>query len=327
MKDISMLDDVDRGLIHALHIDGRAPFSKIAAVLDVSTQTVTRRYQRLRATAGLRVVGLADPSHAAHTQWLVRLTTTTASGQNLANSLARRPDTSWVKLTSGGTEILLVVNIPRGEASRSILLRDLPRAAGITAVSAHYVLHTYLGGPTAWRGHVTALTEQQRKQLEPNRSGPTPRRGLADSDAPLLNTLQQDGRATLAHLATATGWSQATVTRRLTELQAAQAIFFDVELDDARFGATTQALLWMSVAPSQLDRVATALAEHEELAFVAATTGPKNLVAQAMCSDPEALHHYLTRRLGAFEAIHTLETTPVLVTVKAVSHQEPGRRR
>lgn len=121
-----MLDDVDRGLIHALHIDGRAPFSKIAAVLDVSTQTVTRRYQRLRATAGLRVVGLADPRRAAHTQWLVRLTTTTASSQNLANSLARRPDTSWVKLTSGGTEILLVVTIPRGDASRSILLRDLP---------------------------------------------------------------------------------------------------------------------------------------------------------------------------------------------------------
>ncbi|MEV5838430.1 AsnC family transcriptional regulator [Nocardia sp. NPDC052112] len=323
-----MLDDVDRGLIHALHIDGRAPFSKIATVLGVSTQTITRRYQRLRATAGLCVVGLTDPGHAGHTQWLVRLTTTTASGRNLANSLARRPDTSWVKLTSGGTEILLVVNIPRASAaSRSLLLRDLPRAAGITGVSAHYVLHTYLGGPTAWRGHITALREQQRKQLEPNRSGPTPRRGLADSDAALLNALQQDGRATSAQLATATGWSQATVSRRLAELRAAQAIFFDVELDDARFGATTQALLWMSVAPSQLDRVATALAEHEELAFVAATTGPTNLVAQAMCTDPEALHHYLTHRLGAFEDIRTLETAPVLATVKAVARQEPGRRR
>ncbi|WP_433758840.1 Lrp/AsnC family transcriptional regulator [Nocardia sp. CA-135398] len=322
-----MLDNVDRGLIHALHIDGRAPFSKIAAVLNVSTQTVTRRYQRLRAAAGLRVVGLPDPSHAGHDQWLVRLTSTTASGQNLANSLARRPDTSWVKLTSGGTEILLVVSIPRGDAARSILLRDLPRAAGITAVSAHYVLHTYLGGPTAWRGHISALNEQQRKRLEPSRTGPAPRRGLAETDAALLSALQHDGRATLTQLATTTGWSEATVTRRLAELQAAQAIFFDVELDAAHFGATTQALLWMSVAPSQLDRVATALAEHEELAFVAATTGPTNLVAQALCSDPEALHGYLTQRLGAFDAIHNLETTPVLATVKAVSLQEPGRRR
>ncbi len=36
-------DDLDRGLIHALHIDGRAPFSRIAAVLGVSAQTVARR--------------------------------------------------------------------------------------------------------------------------------------------------------------------------------------------------------------------------------------------------------------------------------------------
>ena len=40
-----MLDDLDRALIHALHIDGRAPFSQIAAALDVSPQTVARRYR------------------------------------------------------------------------------------------------------------------------------------------------------------------------------------------------------------------------------------------------------------------------------------------
>jgi DNA-binding Lrp family transcriptional regulator len=43
-----MLDDIDRGLIHALHLDARAPFSRVGSVLDVSTQTVARRYQRAR---------------------------------------------------------------------------------------------------------------------------------------------------------------------------------------------------------------------------------------------------------------------------------------
>ncbi|WP_406280269.1 Lrp/AsnC family transcriptional regulator [Nocardia sp. NBC_00881] len=210
------------------------------------------------------------------------------------------------------------MNIPRGaEVSRSSLLQNIPRTAGITAVSAHYILHTYLGGPTAWRGHVAALTDHQRRLLEPNPSGPARPRAPANSDAALLAALQHDGRATLSHLATATGWSQATVTRRLADLRAARAIFFDVEVDDALLGATAQALLWMSVAPSHLDRVATTLSEHNELAFVAATTGPTNLVTQAMCPDPEALHHYLTRRLGALEGIHTVETTPVLATVKA----------
>jgi DNA-binding Lrp family transcriptional regulator len=75
----------------------------------------------------------------------------------------------------------------------------------------------------------------------------------------------------------------------------------------------------MSVPPGQLAEVATILAGHGELAFVAATTGPTNLVAHALCPDPAALHRYLTERLGSLAAIRTLETAPVLRTVKSAS--------
>ncbi|WP_030415944.1 Lrp/AsnC family transcriptional regulator [Streptomyces sp. NRRL S-1448] len=325
------LDEIDRGLIHALHIDGRAPFSRIAEVLGVSTQTVARRYRRLSAEAGLRVVGLADPHRAGRAQWLVRLTATPHSAQDLARALARRSDTSWVKLASGGTEIIAVVHTPTGGADgRSLLLHDIPRTAGITAVSAHYLLHTYLGGPTAWRGRANVLDPRQRRQLAPPARenaapSPSPSPSLSpatgatptDDDRALLSALQRDGRAGQAELAAATGWSPATVARRLAALRASGALFFDVECDDTLFGATTQALLWMTVAPARLEQVATALARHEELAFVAATTGRTNVVAHALCPDPAALHHYLTHRLGGQRAIHALETAPVLRTVKA----------
>lgn len=318
MKGMTTLDDVDRGLIHALHIDGRAPFSQIGAVLGVSTQTVARRYRRLRTEAGLRVVGLPDTSGIGKAQWLVRLTTTPAAAQNLANSLARRSDTSWVKLMSGGTEILLIVDVPLGaRTSRSLLLHDIPRTAGITGVSAHLVLHTYHGGPGVWHGHVNALNTAQQQQLRIATDASPQRRALSPAETALLGALSRDGRSGLVELAAATGWSPATVTRRLTELRATGALFFDVEFDDALFGATTRALLWMSIAPAHLDEVATTLAGHEELAFVVATTGSANLVAQAMCQDPAALHRYLTARLGALDAIRTLETAPVLATVKA----------
>ncbi|MEU5210343.1 AsnC family transcriptional regulator [Streptomyces sp. NPDC020742] len=324
------LDDVDRGLVHALHLDGRAPFSRIAAVLGVSTQTVARRYRRLRARAGLRVVGLADPHCAGLVQWLVRLTAAPHGAQDLARALARRSDTSWVKLASGGTEILAVVHAPAdGADGHALLLHDIPRTAGITAVSAHALLHTYLGGPTAWRGRAGILDEGQRRQLAPHGD----RRGgdrllgagpvLTAADGALLAALQRDGRTGQAELAAATGWSPATVARRLTALRDAGALFFDVEVDDALFGATTQAMLWMAVAPARLDRVATALAGHAELAFVAATTGRTNVVAQALCPDPAALHRYLTGRLGGQAAIHTLETAPVLRTVKGAGPIAP----
>jgi DNA-binding Lrp family transcriptional regulator len=290
-----MLDDLDRGLVHALHLDGRAPFNRIAAVLGVSTQTVARRYRRLRAEAALRVVGLPDPRRTGRAQWLARLTASPSTAQDIAHALARRPDTSWVKLASGGTEIVAVVHTPSGTTvAHPLLLRDIPRTASITAVSAHYVLHTYLGGPTAWAGRAAALDADRQRRLAP--PVPTDAAPPEGTEA-LLEPLSHDGRATIADLAAATGWSPATVTRRLADLRASGTVFFDVEFDDTLYGATTQALLWMSVIPARLDRVAKTLAEHAELAFVAATTGPTNLVAHALCPDPAALH--TTSRTGS----------------------------
>ncbi|MEV5873118.1 AsnC family transcriptional regulator [Streptomyces sp. NPDC052101] len=334
-----MLDELDRALVHALHLDGRAPFSRIAEVLGVSAQTVARRYRRLRTEAGLRVVGLADPHRAGRTQWLVRLTATARSAQDIAGALVRRPDTSWVKLTSGGTEITAVIHAPAEDSSPgSLLLHDVPRTGGITAVSAHCLLHTYLGGPANWRRSAQALDEEQRQALayrgpvaatghgqpaEPPRpecdDGTEGVRQPGPGDAELLASLERDGRAGQGELARATGWSPTTVARRLAELRAAGALFFDVEVDAARFGVRTRALLWLSVRPADLEKVGLALAGHDELAFVAATTGRTNLVAQALCRDPADLHRYLTRRLGALGEIDALETSPVLRTLKAAS--------
>ncbi|MFD4786127.1 Lrp/AsnC family transcriptional regulator [Streptomyces sp. NPDC058459] len=321
-----MLDDLDRALIHALHIDGRAPFSKIAAALDVSPQTVARRYRRLRTEASLRVVGLPDPHQAGQTQWLVRLTAAPSSAQDLAYALVRRQDTSWVKLTSGGTEIVAIIHTATDAGAgtgNSLLLRDIPRTTHITAVSAHCILHTYLGGSTNWRRSADTLDEKQQRLLREHVAAdasyvPVPRQ-LGDNESDLLVALQKDGRATHAELAQATGWSPVTVARRLADLRAGGAIFFDVEVDTGHFGVNTRALLWMSVSPARLETVATALAGHDELAYVAATTGPTNLVAQALCRDPADLHHYLTRRLGSLDAIRTLETSPVLQNLKAAS--------
>ncbi|ADJ49832.1 Lrp/AsnC family transcriptional regulator [Amycolatopsis mediterranei S699] len=313
---MTTLDAVDRALIHALHIDGRAPFTKIGDVLGVSTQTVARRYRRLRAEAALRVVGLPDPQRAGQAEWMVRLTATPHTAQDLAQALARRADTAWIKLMSGGTEICVNVHTPAA-SDHALLLRDIPRTASITAVSAHQLLHRYFGGPTAWLGRANALDAAQIAALTPVHAGPG--KPLTADDDALMAALQRDGRAGLAELATATGWSAATVARRLADLQAGGTVFFDLEIAPEPLGVTTQALLWMAVAPAQLDRVARKLATHPELALVAATTGPANLVAQALCPDAAALHHYLTHRLGALDAIRTLETAPVLRTVKAAA--------
>ncbi|GAB7106689.1 AsnC family transcriptional regulator [Streptomyces phaeofaciens JCM 4814] len=326
-----VLDDLDRGLIHALQVDARAPFTLVADVLGCSTQTVVRRYRRLHAQAGLRVVALPAPRSSGTQQWFVRLTAATRSAHDIALALARRPDTSWVRLTSGGTEIVAIIHAePAGPDAHGLLLRDIPRTAGITAVSAHHLLHIYLGGPTAWRGRVDALDAGQQARLRTEAGTPdttgargSPAHLLTDEDRLLLAALREDARTSYADLAAATGFTAATVARRLAELRARGALFFDVDVEPALLGVTVSALLWMQVAPAHLDAVATALAGHEELAVVAATTGPTNLVAHALCRDAEALHHYLTRRV-AWDAVTRIETAPVLRTYKAAATLRAG---
>lgn len=321
MADMTELDDLDRGLIHALQLDGRVPFAVIADVLDTSVQTVTRRYQRLRATAGLRVVGLLDPARGGRQQWLVRLTATAGTAQTIARALARRDDTSWVRLASGGTEIISVVTASPDQANaHALLLHDIPRTSSVTEVSAHYVLHTYLGGPSAWPGRTAALTTDQQARLQPsaNCEPPTgPPLPLTAADQRLVEALGDDGRASFTELATAAGISPSTAARRVDALRASDTVFFDVDVDDAALGITTKAMLWMSVAPARLDHAATELSHHAELAFVAATTGRTNLVALALSTDLAALHRYLTTDVAQIHGITNIETAPILTTLKA----------
>jgi DNA-binding Lrp family transcriptional regulator len=320
MQDRSVLDDIDRALVHALHIDGRAPFARIAEVLEVSTQTVTRRYQRLRRDAGLRVVGLTAPDQAVDSRWMVRVTAAPATAGDVARSLARRSDTSWVRLTSGGTEIVAVVTAPMSGGSwPALLLHDIPRTASISAVSAHALLHTYLGGPTAWPGRMQALDSGQQDRLRRLPSVDdvsSERTELTPAEQRILAVLARDGRAGYGELAAATGWSPATAARRLSDLRDRGVIFLDVEIDDTHFGVATRTLLWLSVVPADLDSTARALAGRVEPAFVAAITGNHNLVAQVLTSGPAALHSYLTGPLAALDSVRAIETTPVLRTLE-----------
>ena len=132
----------------------------------------------------------------------------------------------------------------------------------------------------------------------------------------MLEGLGIDGRATYAELVRATGWSQSTVARRLDHLRRTGVLTFDVEVPPAALGFDAEARLWMAVQPAALVATAEALAAHPEISFVAVTTGPTNLVAQALCRDSMHLYRYLTEQVAGLSGVHTLETAPVLRTVK-----------
>ncbi|MFI7222171.1 Lrp/AsnC family transcriptional regulator [Nonomuraea angiospora] len=79
----------------------------------------------------------------------------------------------------------------------------------------------------------------------------------------------------------------------------------------------------MTVRPSELLHVTRTLAGHPEISFASVTTGPTNLLATAICRDNADLYRYLTERVSALDAVQTLETAPVLRTVKRTGALPP----
>jgi DNA-binding Lrp family transcriptional regulator len=306
------VDELDLRLIHALQVDGRAPFSRIAAVLGTSDRTVARRYARLRATGRMRVVGLPDASRLGLTEWFVRLQCAPDTATRVADALARRADTSWVSLTSGGTEVTCITRTRDRDETGSLLLHKLPRTPRIISVSAHCMLRA-VAGTHGWPGRTSALTEEEVERLRWRTSEAD---GPADLDERLLPVLAEDGRADHPRIARATGWSESTVRRRLDSLRRNELLYFDVEVDPLLIGYASETILWLTVAPAELGTVADALATHEEIAYAAATTGPSNLVAFAVCRDHGALYDYLATRLGTLPGLRHVESAPVIRRAK-----------
>ncbi|MEG8183462.1 Lrp/AsnC family transcriptional regulator [Nocardia terpenica] len=311
------MDSVEAGLLQALQIDGRVPFAVVGELLGVSDQTVARRYARLRVESGVRVLGAVWPEAVGQQLWLVRVRCAPEAAVGLARALARQRETSWVQIASGGAEIVCMVLAPLDVAGEdSAVLTRLPRTPRVTGVSAHCVLHSFVGGQTSPLTRNGPLTPEQCARLQPEITPVDAPLELSAGDRALLAALAVDGRAGLRALAAATGWSQTTVRRRLKQLRDSGTLYFDVDFDPALLGLRMSAALWLTIAPGDLAAAGTALARHEQVSFAAATTGESNLYASVFCGGSVALYEYLTGPVTGLPGVRSVETAPSMRVFK-----------
>jgi DNA-binding Lrp family transcriptional regulator len=265
---------------------------------------------------------------AGGTNWFLRLRCVPGSGEAIAATLARRNDTRWVQLLSGDTEVLCALREDGAGRTESLLTR-LPRSGRIVAVSAFSRLHVFAGQRDDL-GFIDVLPAERVAPLQfpacpvpSGRSASPGPEGVGPSatelDQALFDALAMDGRTPYAELATATGWSESRVRRRMDQLRADGSLYFRVELDLPAFGFHNATWLWLSVPPSYLAEAGTELAKFPEIAFATATTGPANLAACAVCRDEESLYEFLTGKIGRLSGVERLETSPVIRVLKQAS--------
>jgi DNA-binding Lrp family transcriptional regulator len=309
------LDVIDRRLLHALGINGRASFRLIASVIGTSEQTVARRYRRLRESGVVRVLMLPAPDPADCGQ-LVRLEVQPQAVRAVADALARRPDVSWLRLMNAGAEILFGVRARTSAERDALLLDQLPRTGRVLRTTVYSVLHHFrTEGEADWTGFPDRLDQDQRRQLAvevPDR----PSMRVTAADQAIVDALAVDGRTTYARLAQVSGVSESAVARRLELLVSSGALYSDVDIAPEQLGHLAGATLYLEVTPSRVPPVGALLAAHDQTAFVAAVGGSANMIAAIRCRDMAGIYEYVTATLGRVNGVQHVEVSTVSRTIK-----------
>ncbi|WP_416873364.1 Lrp/AsnC family transcriptional regulator [Kitasatospora sp. SC0581] len=320
----SVLDTLDRRLVCALQVDGRAEPGRIAEVLGVSARTVTRRLGRMRQAGVLRVVRLPDVEDAAVGALLLRVRVLSGRVDAIARALADRPDVPFVDVMLGGHEVGAVVLTDAGSRDR-LLYGQLPATGAVTETTTHAVLHAFADAGQWRAGYLTG--EEAAALARPAVPRPAEPPPLDDLDRALLERLGEDARQSHAVLAAAVGAPESTVRRRLHRLDGAGLLRTHATVDPRLLGLAVDANLWLDVPPGRIAEVGTVLARHPRVHGVFATSGPANLLATVFCPDHGELYRFLTDTLGPL-GVTRAETT---ITARAVKRagvllrQPPGR--
>jgi Lrp/AsnC family transcriptional regulator for asnA, asnC and gidA len=131
------LDEVDRHIIAALQVDGRATNQKIARSLKISPATVGARIRRLENVNAMRVVAVTDFAALGYQVLLaVGIEVQGRAAEEVAQELAALEEVFAVHLVTGARDIEILVALHDLDELKVFLLQDIAKIRGIRALSA-----------------------------------------------------------------------------------------------------------------------------------------------------------------------------------------------
>lgn len=123
----------------------------------------------------------------------------------------------------------------------------------------------------------------------------------------IIEQLQQDGRRAYAKIGQAVGLSEAAVRQRVQRLIDSGVMQIVAVTDPMELGFARQAMIGVTVE-GQLEPVADALAEMDEIEYVVITAGGFDILVEAVCESDEHLLSVLSSRIRAIPGVRGTET-------------------
>lgn len=143
---------------------------------------------------------------------------------------------------------------------------------------------------------------------------------IDEIDLKIIGALQVDGRRPVSEIGREIGVPKSTVQRRLDALIRDRVIMVAAYADSAKLGLGIHVHLNISVALASYQDVIDAVSALTEVRWVAVTTGPADIVAEAYFASSSHLQEFLKTKLAPIDGVTSVQTSVILGVEKITFH-------
>jgi DNA-binding Lrp family transcriptional regulator len=232
------LGELDLAIVHALQIDARAPWTRVAAAVGADAATVTRHWQALREESLAWLTAWPTPERWSSTTDVAMVLLDPRTSADVVGEVVRLPWVLSADDTSAGVLVLVA-----GSGGLPVLGDRAREIAGLGArVRRMDVAAAIVAEDSTWRLRVLSR-QQQRALRDPSRPDEA-RPPRAEIVAEVAEALDDDPRMPAASVAKILGVSEATARRTVDRAVAAGLLRLGCDLAMPAAGYRRGAILW-----------------------------------------------------------------------------------
>jgi DNA-binding Lrp family transcriptional regulator len=318
------LDALDRRIVAALQMDGRASWTDIAEACGTSVATAARRGQQLLADGVVRVAVVPDINHAGPANlFVVRVKCSAGEQVRVAEVLLRRDDVRLVALVTGPFDLVAELIVRKDESLSARLVGDLQAIDGVQACETDLLLHTYKVSHD-WSRQLLTGEAHAPDGSEPHACDPS---HFDNMDRATLARLRGDGRASFRAVAKDLQVNESTVRRRFESLRERGCVWVLTLVPAASLGFESEIVLQITTAPSRLEAVARKLATYRGVRYLGSTLGANSLMCEVILPTTGDVYQFVTQTLGNLDGVQGWTASMELVTFKRGFVETPWWRR
>ncbi|UOX92499.1 Lrp/AsnC family transcriptional regulator [Amycolatopsis sp. FBCC-B4732] len=323
--------ELDRRIVAALQLNGRASWGAVARHVGASESTVLRRAAQLTDSGRLRVIGVVDVLRCGlGVPVIARLRCRPGTAAGVAEALAARPEVRYATVLAGSADCSAEFVLPSYREIARLQENGFPGDGDVRDAETFAVMRTFTSNHDWDSGELSreAVADLRGGEVRPfeEQHWERPPEQLDELDLAICAALGEDARVPFKEVSRHVGTSESTVARRVDSLVRRGCLRFRTLAEPSMFGYALEFMLWLSVVPGELDRAGQQLAAHPGTKYLSATTGRFNLVGQIVLRHYGELYRHTTDVVGALPGLREADVTLQVSTLKRAWAPTPAAK-